>query len=441
MPRLRPLLAALTCLVLSGPPAAAAGAGALGLAAEELAGPLCEAAPPDRIAFQVSAPGAEGLAEPFAAALSGAIARRGFAAVPLRGREPPEQAARAAGADRLARVRLALARGGRELALAAEVTDLRQSFFLQHAPASAARLLTALVPSDGVVRALAQGAAPHLSVLSLVQLFDLPDRVLALAVLEAGDGASLLAATPRGLSLLTLGGQLLSSHPPPPEGRGPVREPWAALCTGDFGGGRIAWQLATMAEAEVLTARGGRLQAVARLAAVPLAAGGAGALYGAFAPDLPVLLDQVGAGTTALPPPRSGRFLLGAAAAPRAGRAAFALLRADDSAEILDAALAPAAAPVHGAGAALALADLDGDGEPELVTSSAEPGAGDRVRALRLRPAETLFASPPVPGAVLAAAAGDLTGDGVDDVVLAAVQPSGESRLWLLTSDPREAGR
>ncbi len=440
MPRPRPLLTALACLALAGP-ALAAEAGALGRAAEELAGPLCEPGPADRLAFQVSAPGAEGLADPFAAALSGALARRGFAAIPLRGREPPEQAARAAGADRLARIRVALSRGGRELAVAAEVVSLRESFFLQRTPAVAARLLTALVPADGLVRALGQGAAPRLSVLALVPLFDLSDRVLALAVLEAGDGASLLAATPRGLSLLTLAGQLLASHPPPPEGRGPLREPWAALCTGDFGGGRIAWQLASMAEAEVLSAEGGNLAPVARLAAVPLAAGGAGALYGAFAPELPVLLDQLGPSAGALPPPRSGRVLLGAAAAPRPGRVAFALLRDDDTAELLDAGLAPAAPPVRGAGAALALADLDGDGEPELVTSSPDPGPSDRVRALRLAPAEAIFVSPPVPGAVLAAAAGDLTGDGIDDVVLASVLSSGESRLWLLTSDPREAGR
>ena len=42
--------------------------------------------------------GAEGLAEPFAAALAGALSRRGLAPLAIRGREPAEATARAAGA-------------------------------------------------------------------------------------------------------------------------------------------------------------------------------------------------------------------------------------------------------------------------------------------------------------------------------------------------------
>jgi len=178
---------------------------------------------------------------------------------------------------------------------------------------------------------------------------------------------------------------------------------------------------------------------VARIGSAPLAAGGAGSLFGAFAPGLPLFLDRIGTWTEA-GPPRSPRLLQGAAAAPRPGRAAFAVLRDDDSAEILDASLRSARPPVAAVGAGFALADLEGAGEPALVASSAEAGPDDRVRVLRLFPElETVYQSHPVPGSILAAAAGDLTGDGIDDVVLAALQPTGETRFWLLSADPREA--
>jgi hypothetical protein len=211
---------------------------------------------------------------------------------------------------------------------------------------------------------------------------------------------------------------------------------------GDFGGGRIAWQPAGAAVPEVLAADGAGLVPVARLGATPLCAGGAGALYGAWATGLPLFTGRLSTRVEPDAPVRSPRLLFGAAAAPRPGRAAFAVLRADDAVELLGADLAPLGPPVEGVGAAFALADLDGDGEPELCASSAEPGPTDRVRLLRAvgtRPA--LFESQPVPGALLAAAAGDVTGDGLDDVVLAAVQPGGETRLWLLTTDPREGAR
>jgi hypothetical protein len=439
-----PALAAWLALSLA-PRAAAAPEGSLARAAEELAASLAEDVAPDRVALSVSAPGAEGLAEPFAAALAGALARRGLAPLPLRGRDPPEPAARAQGADRLVRVRLALSAGGRDLVAAAEVLGLRENFFLQRARVPVeTRLHTSAVPADAASRALArQVGARRLPPPVLVPLFAVPERVLALAVLEAGDGATLLAATTEGLALLSTAGQRLGFRPAPPPPAGPgLREPAAALAAGDFGGGRIAWQPAGAAEAEVLSVEGGRLEAVARLPAAPLAAGGGGTLFGAFAPGLPAFQDRIATGVEAGDQPRSARLLLGAAAAPHPGRAAFALLRDDDAAEILDASLALARPAVEGVGAGFALADLNGDGEPELVASSAEPGPGDRVRVLRLFPAtETVFQSQAVPGAILAAAAGDLTGDGVDDAVLAAVQPGGETRLWLLTSDPREATR
>lgn len=441
----RPLVPALlAALVLAAPGAApAAEGGALGEAADELAARLAEGTAPDRVALTATAPGADGLAEPFAAALAGALSRRGYAPLPLRGRESPEAAARAAGADRLARIRVALSAGGRELAATAEVTAARENFFLQRAPgAGPVRLLAVAVPADAVVRTLARPAGPsRLAAPTLVPLFALPERVVALAVLPAGDAAAVLAATPGGLLLLSAAGQRLAVRPAPVPAPGhALRDDAAALAVGDFGGGRIAWQPAGAPEAEVLSLEAGRLEPVATLPAAPLAAGGAGRLFGRFAPGVPDWEDRVSS-TVDPGPLRSPRVLQGAAAAPHPGRAAFALLHADDAAEILDAALAPVGR-VEGVGAGFALADVNGDGEPELVASSAEPAPEDRVRVLRLAPAaETLFQSQPVPGAIRAAAAGDLTGDGADDVVLAALQPDGSTRVWLLTADPREAAR
>ena len=431
-------------LLAAAPAGAASGVGSLAHAAEELAARLAEGTAPDRVALWVSAPGADGLAEPFATALTGALERRGFTPAIIRGRDAPEQAARSQGADRLVRARLAVSAGGRELAVAAEIWSLRENFFLQRTrPPAEARLVAFSVPADGVARALARPTGGRrLPAPVLVPLFALREQVLALAVLQAGDGASLLAAAPEGLLLLSTAGQRLAFRPLPPTAGPPLREPAAALAVGDFGGGRIAWQPAGAPEAEVLSSEGGRLEPVARLRAAPLAAGGAGSLFGSFAPGLPAFRDGVSASADSAAPPRSARRLLGAAAAPQPGRAAFALLRDDDRAEILGASLAPAAPAVEAVGAGFALADLGGEGEAELVASSAEPGESDRVRVLRLFPAaEPVWQSQPVPGAIRAAAAGDVTGDGLDDAVLAAVQPSGETRLWLLTEDPREAPR
>jgi hypothetical protein len=131
---------------------------------------------------------------------------------------------------------------------------------------------------------------------------------------------------------------------------------------------------------------------------------------------------------------------------------AFAVLGTDLALELLDAALRPIepsaaaaaaarAGPLTGSG--FAVADLDGDGAAELVASSPDPRAEERIRIVApLAGAPLLFESQPVPGTILAAAAGDLTGDGVDDVVLGAVlagaDGSWETEILLVTSDPRE---
>jgi len=410
-------------------------------AADELAAGLADG-PPDRVGLAVSAPGADGLADPFAGALAAALARRGHAPVALPARASPE-AARAAGADRLVLVRLALTPAAGQLVAAAEVVPLRENFFLQRMGRAPSRHLTASAHADAEVRALARPQGERPTAPALVPLFTIGEPVLALAVDEAGDAPTLLVATSRSLSRHARDGQLLASRPAPAPPAGPrLRRAAAALAVGDYGGGRVAWQLAGSASAEVLDGQGASLRPVASLAAAPIASGGAGALYGTFAPGLPLLLDRLSPGAEPAALLRSGRLLQGAAAAPRPGRAAFAVLRADGVAELLTANLEGVGAPVEAVGAGFALADVDGDGEPELVASSTAVGESDRVRLVRpgSRP-EVVYQSPPVPGAILAAAAGDLTGDGLDDAVLAAEQPDGETRIWLLTSDAREVAR
>jgi hypothetical protein len=165
-------------------------------------------------------------------------------------------------------------------------------------------------------------------------------------------------------------------------------------------------------------------------------------LFGGFAPGKAALQDLVTLGVDPAARPRSVGDLVGAAAAPRGGAPAMALLHPGGRLELLDAALSPAG-EVTGVGAGFALADLDGDGRSEVVASATGAGEPDRVRVVRLDPgATTAWESPAIPGAILAAAAWDLTGDGLDDAVLAAVQPGvgGPSGtvLWLLTLDPRE---
>ncbi|HEY6098312.1 MAG TPA: VCBS repeat-containing protein, partial [Anaeromyxobacter sp.] len=170
----------------------------------------------------------------------------------------------------------------------------------------------------------------------------------------------------------------------------------------------------------------------------------AGRLFGAFAPGTGVFRDLLSPLVDAGAAPRSNRLLYGVAAAPRGGLVAFAALGTDLRLELLAGDLRPLpAAAGLATGSGYALADLDGDGTAELVASSADPSAPERVRVLApLAKAPLLLESAPVPGAILAGAGGDLTGDGLDDAVLAAVSagPAGEvvTDLLLVSSDPRE---
>jgi len=432
-------------LLLAALLAATAGepeAGALARAAEDLASRAADPADPVKLALAVVAPGTDGVREPLETALAGALARRGQSVVLLRGPQlgDPEGAARALGVDLLLRVRASLTAS--TLALAGEVVPTRPNFFLQRGPIRAAgsRLVTCSVPADDAARALGGGARAGAGALALVPLADLAERVLALAAGPTEGGAvRIVAVTPAAVTLLDARGALLASYPLPPAPPGPlVRDAAAVAAIGDFGGGRVGYAVAGRPGGEILSAAGDRLEEVASIAAAPLACGGAGPLFGAFAPGRGVLADLLTPFVDPGARPASTRELFGAAAAPRPGRAAYAVLGSDFTVRLLGPTLDRLAPDVPGVGAGFALADLDGDGEPELVASSALPGRTDRVRVLGTGPqAATVYESAPVDGALLAAAAGDLTGDGLDDVVLAALLPAGGTRLWLLTADPR----
>ncbi len=442
--------------LLAATPAEPAG-GAIGRAAEDLAARAAEDLTPGKLALAVLAPGADGLREPLETALSGALARRGQAVVPLRGPQlaDPEGAARALGVDLLMRVRASLA--GNVLALAGEVVPTRPNFFLQRAPGvrpTGSRLVAAAAAADAATRALAAAARPGARPLELVALADLPERVLALAAGTTEGGAvRLVAITPTGVALLDPRGTLLAFRALPPAPPGPhVRDAAAVAAVGAFGGGRIGYAVAGRPEGEILSALNDRLERVASIptsppgsslaAAAPIAAGGAGPLFGAFVPGRGVLADLLSPFADPAAHPRSALELLGAAAAPRPGRAAYAVLGSDFTLRLLGPTLDRVPPDVPAVGAGFALADLDGDGEPELVASSALPGPRDRVRVLRLGArVATVFESAEVEGAILAGAAADVTGDGLDDAVLAAALPRGGARLWLLTADARGVAR
>lgn len=429
------MLVALLALALA---AGGEGRGALADAAEAIAAAAADATPAGLAAVAVSAPGAAGLEEPLGAAIAGALGRRGFAAAPLTApeRRDPDAAARARGADALVLVRLTLA--GPSVAAAIEVAPARENFFLQARPRvrpGPGRVATLSLRTDAALLALAADRARP-GALALTALADLPGRVLALAAgaNEAGE-VRLVAITKEEVVLLAPSGAALAAHPVPAPPPGPaVRDPAAVAA---WIAGRIGYAVAGRSDAELLSAVGDRLERISGLPLAPLASGGAGALFGRFARGRGVLEDLLSATSDPEARPRSGRQLFGAAAAPRAGRAAFAVLDASFELQLLGAGLEPLGATLAGVGAAFALADLQGNGEADVVASSAEPGALDRVRVLRGRSA--VFTSGPVEGALLAAAAADVTGDGLDDVVLAAASASGPTRLWLLSADARRS--
>jgi hypothetical protein len=389
------------------------------------------------------------LAAPVEAALEGALAERGYVVTVVRGAADAEAAARAGGQDWLLRVQAGLVPGRRELALVGELVPAWASFFLQRRPGARPvppRLVSARVAADPETLLLGREARPAGAPFATTRILArVEGRVLALAVGDVPDagGAAIAVATPGADLLLSPSGSRLAARAVDGAGLRPVRDPAATAAIGDFGGGRIAIARAGGGPGEVLVVRGGRLEPVGTLVAVPLCAAEGTRLFGRFAPGTGALEDVLAPYADPEAPVRSPRLLSAVAAAPRGGPVAVAALGQDLRLELLGAELGSAAPPLSGVGAGLALADLDGDGDAEVVASAPVATPPDRLRVLAARAdGKVLLESPPLDGLVLAGAAGDLTGDGVDDAVLALVvrAPDGAvaTDLVLLTADPRE---
>jgi hypothetical protein len=443
----------------------------LALALAPCAAPARAAAPPalpaaaDALAREVGPPlegrrallldvetRAAALAAPLETALEASLAAQGYAVTPHRSGSEPEGAARAGGHEWLLRVRAGLVPGRRELALVGELIPAWASFFLQRRPGARAippRLVQARAAADLETLLLAREAPPAGAPFAAVRtLARVPGRVLALAVGEPGapGAGAVVAVTEGAILVLSASGERLAERTLGPIAR-PVRDPAAAAAVGDFGGGRIALFRAGAAQGEVLALRGDRLESAGALEAAPLCAGEAGRLFAAFEPGAGVFRDALATLVDPALPSRSRRSLYGAACAPGAGRPAFAVLGTDLALELLGPDLRPvgAAPGPRPTGSGFALADLDGDGAAELVASSPDPAAPERIRVLALlSEAPPLLASPPLAGAILAGAGGDLTGDGIDDAVLAAIlegEDGPATDLLLVTADPREEAR
>ena len=446
-PALLALLALLSLALLAAAPARASATTSIDAVARDLArevGAPFEGRRALLLAVDARAPA---LAAPLATALEAALSAAGYAVTPWHGGGDAEGRARASGQDWLLRIRAGLVPGQRDLAAVGELIPAWSSFFLQRRPDARAippRVVQARTAADPETFLLAREApapgAPFASVRTLVRL---PGRVLALAIGEAGEPGRLaiVAVTPDAVLVLSPTGERLAERSAELGALRPVRDPFATVAVGDFGGGRIALFRAGAARGEVLALRGRALERAGDLDAAPLCAGEAGLLFGELEPGTGVLRDKLGRLVDAAATPRSRRTLYGAACAPRGGPVAHAVLGTDLRVELLGPDLRPVAAPAPlASGSGFALADLDGDGTVELVASSPDRAQPERIRVLApLSGAAPVLETPPVAGAILAGAAGDLTGDGVDDALLAAVAPDGgHTDLLLVTTDPRE---
>jgi hypothetical protein len=449
-------VAAVALAIAPYPEAARAAAPAsLQTAADALArevGPPVEGRRSLLLAVETRAPA---LRAPLETALDAALSAQGYAVTPQRASGEPEAAARAAGQDWLLRVRAGLVPGRRELALVGELIPAWASFFLQRRPDARAippRIVQARAPPDPETLLLARESAPAGAPFATIRkLARVPGRVLAVAIGEPAEPGrtAVVAATAQGILVLSPAGERIAERAVDPgQSSRPVRDPAASVAIGDFGGGRIATFRAGATRGEVLALHGERLEPAGALDAAPLCAGEAGRLFGAYEPGTGVFRDVLSTLIDPAAAARSARTLYGAACAPRSGRIAYAVVGTDLTLELLGADLRPApapAAPRRGplTGSGFALADLDGDGTAELVGSSPDSAAADRIRILApLAAAPLLLESPPVPGAILAGAGGDLSGDGVDDAILCAVVVGDDGApatdLLLVSSDPRQ---
>ena len=196
----------------------------------------------------------------------------------------------------------------------------------------------------------------------------IPGRVLSLAIGDAGDGPAIAVETPEAVLLLSSAGGLLAHRDFDLSLLRPVRDPAAALALGDFGGGRLAVQLAGAPRAEVLARHGDRLEVVATLEAAPLCASEGSRLFGAFAPGKGLFLDQLETTIDPAARPRSpasctaSRLRRTAAGSP--SQPSIPTSRSSCSART-------SSKPplIAGVGVGFALADLHGDGDAELIAS------------------------------------------------------------------------
>lgn len=429
-------------LALSAPAGAgeaATRAGALSALADQVA---AQAGAPEagRRGLSLSLTAPAGLGPPLRAALTGALGRAGWV-VGVEGGDW--------------RLELTAGAEGEALVAVGQQVALWPSFFLQArpgVPAAPPRLVSARVPADAAARLLlAPAPRAALSGAVLRRLATLPYPALALAAGDAGEGGpSILVVSPGVVHLLDASGAELASRHLDPSGRRPVRLAAATAVIGPLGGGRLGVAVAGAAGGEVLVRHGGRLDLAATLPLAPLAAGGGGLLFGAFAPGKGALQDLLVTSADPAAAPRSGRDLAAAAAAPGGGAVAFAVLSPGGGLSLLDGALT-ARGQVAGVGAGFALGDLDGDGQAELVASRATPAPPDALRLLVLdgvgagppawQAGPPAWESGPLPVAFTAGAAADLTGDGLDDALLAAEMPGPDglpvTELWLVTLDAR----
>lgn len=355
-----------------------------------------------------------------------------------------ERTGRAEGIDVLVRVRVGLEGG--MLTLGGDRVGTWVNFWdgktlIRQLPGSP---LSARQPADAMALTLArvvvpgEVAPPPPRSFAVRELFRVPARVLALALVDLdGDGHPELAAL-TGREVLVLGshGEVRArrEHESLPRALHAVRAPTGGLVSPAGAQGRtLQYAAASQSRGESLALEGSGLHPVGLLDATPLAAGTAGTVSAQNAPGTNLFGPEVTLGGVRQ---TLARPVVALAANPGAGEPAFLALYPDGELQPLSRTLGELGPPLPGAGIA-ALVDLDGDGTPELVVSSGagEP-ASDQVRIFAPGAAAPRFVSEPLAGAIVAATAGDLDGSGHPVALLALLQPDGQSLLLQVGMAP-----